>query len=74
MCGRPTRNPQGVCDLCLKAKQRTQVREQRRDDRKTRQEYSEEWAKSAEEKEEDISDVWAKDEDVWDFKKKPKGR
>lgn len=73
MCGRPTRNPQAVCDLCIKAKERAQIREQRRDDRKLRESYNEEWTKGAEEKEEDLSEVWA-DEAVLDLKKKPKAR
>jgi hypothetical protein len=71
MCGRPTKNPQAICELCIKAKERSQVREQRRDDRKVKISYNDEWIKKAEEKEEDASDVWA-DESVVDLKKKPK--
>lgn len=73
MCGRSTKNPQGVCDLCLKAKERMQVREQRRDDRHVKSNYNEEWAKESEEKEEDPTEVWA-DESVVQYKKKPKAR
>lgn len=73
MCGRPTRNPQAICDLCIKAKERTQVREQRRDEKKVKQSYSDDWIKSTEEKEEDASEIWA-DESIVDFKKKAKAR
>ncbi|MFH1126107.1 MAG: hypothetical protein V1703_03195 [Candidatus Altiarchaeota archaeon] len=73
MCGRPTRNPQAICELCVKAKERTQKREQRRDERVLREAYNEDWAKAAEEKEEDTSEVWA-DESMVDLKKKPKAR
>gem|GEM_PF-2599055 len=72
MCGRPTRNPQAICEFCIKAKERSQVREQRRDDRKVRESYSE-WSKEAQEKEEDLSEVWA-DESIVDLKKKPKAK
>jgi hypothetical protein len=72
MCGRPTRNPQAICEFCIKAKERSQVREQRRDDRKMRESYSE-WSKETEEKEEDLSEVWA-DESIVDLKKKPKAK
>ena len=71
VCGRPTKNPQAICELCIKAKERIQVREQRRDDRKVKESYSEEWLKAVEEKEEDASEVWA-DESVVDLKKKTK--
>ena len=73
MCGRPTKNPQAICDLCRKAKERNQIREQRRDDRKVKEEYSDEWVKAAKEKEEDASDVWA-EESVVDYSKKPKAK
>lgn len=73
MCGRPTRNPQAICEFCIKAKERTQIREQRRDDRKIKQSYSDEWLKAGEEKEEDASEIWA-DESVMDLKKKTKAK
>jgi len=72
MCGRPTKNPQAICEFCIKAKERSQVREQRRDDRKVRESYTS-WSKEAEEKEEDLSEVWA-DESVVDLKKKPRAK
>lgn len=73
MCGRPTRNPQAICEFCIKAKERTQVREQRRDDRKIKQSYSDEWVKPSGEEEEDASEIWA-DESIVDFKKKSKAK
>jgi hypothetical protein len=59
MCGRPTNNPQAVCKLCRKAKERQQKREERRD---TREEKDKDlWDEMGSEEEED--EVWFDEEE-----------
>lgn len=58
MCGRPTKNPQGICELCIKSKNRVQKREQRRDEREIKAKTFDQQDVGTEEEEEDASAVW----------------
>ncbi|VVB52593.1 Uncharacterised protein [uncultured archaeon] len=58
ICGMPTPNPQGVCELCKKSRNQSQARMQRRDKKIERQ--KELLVKNPEE--EDARLVWADEE------------